>query len=59
MERLIKMRDCMREAADILDEFILIDEKEKNGEDVTKETESTVGRFMIKMAELQNIQNNL
>jgi hypothetical protein len=57
MEDMIKMRDVFREAADIIDEMIALDAKEKNGEDVGKESEAALGRFVFKMVELQNLQS--
>lgn len=56
MDEMIKMRDVMREAADIIDEFILLEAKEDAGEDITKESESILGRFMLKMMDLQSLQ---
>lgn len=59
MKEIIKMRDTFREAADILDEFIALKVKEDNGEDITKETESILGRFVLKTMELQQMQNKI
>ncbi|MGJ0848442.1 hypothetical protein ACR77J_17265 [Tissierella praeacuta] len=52
---LIKMRDSLRESADIIDEVLALEERENNGEDVRKELESAVGRFTIKMLELNSL----
>lgn len=56
MEDMIKMRDTFRQTADIIDEFVALKPREDAGEDVTKETESILGRFMLKMAELEALQ---
>lgn len=54
-EDLIKMRDLFRESADIIDELLTLEEREKNGEDVKKELESIGGRFMYKMIEMNEL----
>jgi hypothetical protein len=56
MEDMIKMRDTFREVADILDEFIALKSKEDSGDDIEKETESILGRFMLKMMELESLK---
>lgn len=56
MEQYIKIRDTFREAADIIDELLGLEERKNQGQDVTKETEAAFGRFMIKMLELQALQ---
>ncbi|HZK84863.1 MAG TPA: hypothetical protein VFC58_09335 [Desulfosporosinus sp.] len=56
MEDMIKMRDVFRQTADIIDEFIALKAREDVGEDVTKETESILGRFMLKTMELKELQ---
>ncbi len=53
---LIKIRDTSRETADIIDEILALDEREDKGEDVKRESESALGRFMLKMIELQSLQ---
>ena len=53
MDDMIKLRDTLRSAADIIDEFISLKSKENNGDDVSQECESVLGRFFLKMAELQ------
>lgn len=53
---LIKMRDAFRESADIIDEMLALEEREKNGEDVKNELESVVGRFVMKMLEINSLQ---
>lgn len=59
MEYMEKLRDGMRQAADMLDEFISLDRREKNGEDVKEDYEGLLGRFVIKMSELQRLQSRL
>ncbi|QEK13716.1 hypothetical protein FQB35_15420 (plasmid) [Crassaminicella thermophila] len=56
VKELIKMRNTFREAADIIDELLDLKEKENNGQDVKKELESVIGRFAIKMLELNSLQ---
>lgn len=56
MEEMIQMRDTFREAADIIDEFILIKAKEDAGEDVKRECESVLGRFMVRMMKLESLK---
>jgi hypothetical protein len=55
MDELIKMRDVFRETADIIDEIIILQDKEETPE-VKKEHEAILGRFMLKMIELQSLQ---
>lgn len=50
------MRDTFREAADIIDEILELSKREEKGEDVKKEYEGVMGRFVIKMMELQSLQ---
>jgi hypothetical protein len=59
MKTMIKMGKVFREAADIIDELIALEPREEQGEDVEKETESVLGRFMLKMIELQQLQNEM
>ena len=55
---LIKMRDILRETANIIDELLELEVKEDSGQIVTKEeTESITGRFMFKMMELNDLSN--
>ena len=56
MKDMIRLRDALRGSADILDEFIALKAKEDGGEDITKESESVLGRFMLKMMDLQSLQ---
>lgn len=59
MDEMIKMRDTMRETVDILDEFISLKANEDTRADVTKECESILGRFVLKLMELQSLQQKL
>lgn len=54
---LIVMRDMFRESADIIDELLELDKREKNGEDVAKELESVLGRFMLKMMKISELSS--
>ena len=56
MEDMIKMRDTFRGIADTIDEFIALKPKEDAGQDITKESESILGRLMFKTAELEALQ---
>lgn len=53
---LVKMRDLFKECADIIDEILELGVREASGEDVKKESESVMGRFMYKMIELQSFE---
>lgn len=53
--KLTRMRDLFRETADIIDEMIELEAKEASGQDVKKEMESTAGRFMVKMIEMNSL----
>jgi hypothetical protein len=55
MEQLIKARNAFREIADIIDELIVLGEKEETPE-IKKEYESVLGKFMIKMVELNSLE---
>jgi len=52
-DKLVKLRDLLRDVANIIDEILLLDEREDNGEDVGKELEAAMGRFIWKMVKLQ------
>jgi hypothetical protein len=56
MNELEKMRDVFRESADIIDELLELQAKEETPE-VKQKYESVLGRFMIKMLELQSLQS--
>ena len=51
-----KLKDVgngLREIADIIDEIIMIDDKQDKGEEDIKKLEAATGRLMFKMLELQ------
>ena len=56
METMMKMRDIFRQTADIIDEFDSLKAREDAGEDITVESESILGRFMFKMAQLEALR---
>ncbi|NFG42095.1 hypothetical protein FC789_13035 [Clostridium botulinum] len=56
---LIKLRDCFRELADIIDEIVVLGTKETEGEDVKKDMENVMGRYILKAMELKTIENNM
>lgn len=55
MEEIIKLRDKFREIADILDEVAELQKRDEAGEDVEKEIESLMGRYLFKCIELQKL----
>jgi len=55
-DNLIKMRDIFRESADIIDELLALEVREALGEDVTKESESALGRFTYKLIQMQGLE---
>lgn len=59
MNDLVKLRDTFRESADILDDLLVLKEKEKQGQDIVKESEEILGKFLIKMIIIQQLQENL
>nr|DAL12876.1 MAG TPA_asm: hypothetical protein [Caudoviricetes sp.] len=56
---LIELRDAFRNTADIIDELVTLEEREKNGEDVEKECEAAMGRYLISFIKIQEIANRL
>ncbi|EGT0695729.1 hypothetical protein FMT86_07835 [Clostridium perfringens] len=56
---LIELRDAFRNTADIIDELVALEEREKNGEDVEKECEAVMGRYLISFIKIQKIANKL
>ena len=56
---LIELRDAFRNTADIIDELVVLEEREKNGEDVEKECEAVMGRYLISFVKIQKIANRL
>jgi len=57
-EEIIKLRDGFREAANIIDEMIELGKKEEEGQDVKKDLENVMGRYLFKMIELQKLANS-
>lgn len=49
------LRDEFRNAADILDELVALGEREKRGEDVSKECEGIMGRFIMSMVKIDTL----
>lgn len=58
MEEIIKLRDKFREIADILDEVAELQKRDEAGEDVEKEIESLMGRYLFKCIELQELSKH-
>lgn len=56
---LIELRDAFRNTADIIDELVTLEEREKNGEDVEKECEAVMGRYLISFIKIHEIANRL
>lgn len=57
MSNIVKMRDILREAADIIDEVLELEKRDEEGQDVEKELESVMGRFFMKLLEIQKLSN--
>lgn len=57
MEQYKEMSKLFRDTADIIDELIELDEKEKTGEDNTEHQEVLLGKFMVKMVQLNALGN--
>jgi hypothetical protein len=57
MNDLKKLRDLMREAADIIDEIVDLEQRNPNDYESSKEYESAAGRFMFKMMEMQGLSD--
>ena len=53
------LRDEFRNAADILDELVALDEREKRGEDVSKECEGIMGRYIMAMVKIDTLAKNI
>lgn len=58
MEEIIKLRDKFREIADILDEVAELQKRDEAGEDVEKEIESLMGRYLFKCIEVQELSKH-
>ena len=57
MSNIVKMRDILRETADIIDEVLELEKRDEEGQDVEKELESVMGRFFMKLLEIQKSSN--
>ena len=57
MTDIVKMRDVLRETADIIDEVLELEKRDEEGQDVEKELESVMGRCFMKLLELQKLSN--
>lgn len=55
-ENLIKLRDAFKDCANIIDELLLLSDKEDKGKNVKKEVESLLGRFMLKTVEIDSLK---
>lgn len=58
MKEIIKLRDKFIEIADILDEVVELEKRDEAGEDVEKEIESLMGRYLFKCIELQELSKH-
>jgi len=47
VKKISQMRDLMREAADILDDFVKLKQREIDGENITGECDAIIGRFFV------------
>ncbi len=57
-EEMIKMRDTFKDLAEVLDEIIILSDKEDRGEEIDKkEYDSKLGLFTFKMLELAKLYN--
>lgn len=57
MTNMVKIRDVLRETADIIDEVLELEKKDEEGQDVEKELESVMGRCFMKFLELQKLSD--
>lgn len=53
------LRDELRKGADIIDELLELEKREGLGENVEKECEAIMGRFMVSMVNLEIIIDKL
>lgn len=53
MDDLKKMRDTFAKIVEILDKLMELEDKQKNGENVTEEYEAEVGKLMVQMMKLE------
>ena len=57
MSNIVKMRDILRETADIIDEVLELEKRDEEGQDAEKELESVMGRIFMKLLEIQKLSN--
>lgn len=50
-------KQAMLEVVEVLDELIVLEEKEKAGENVEADTETAMGKFVMKLLKLQSLGN--
>ncbi|MDF2804408.1 MAG: hypothetical protein K0S61_4313 [Anaerocolumna sp.] len=48
-------KKAILEVVEVLDELILLEEKESAGEDVESATEAAMGKFVMKLLKLQSL----
>lgn len=58
-DSLVAFRDGLHSMADVVDELIALDEREKAGEDVSAEGESVLGKFMVQAVKLNSLKDSL
>jgi len=56
MQDIKKIRDVLQEVVCICDELIDLEERDKEGQDVSKEAESAIGRLVIKFMQLEALK---
>lgn len=57
-EQLIKMKDLLRNMADIIDELLILEERENKGEDVLSEGQMPLCKFLFTLIELLSLNKN-
>lgn len=55
-EKFKKLRDIFRELADIMDEMLNLKDRLDKGEDMQKDFESAVGRYLVKSMEASSLE---
>jgi len=56
MEGIKEMRDGLLEVVGICDELMDLEKRDKEGQDVSKEVESAMGRLFIKFMQLEALK---
>ena len=56
MKSVKELRDKFKEIVEICDEVLELEEREKEGQDVSKEYEGVIGRFFLKFMELDALK---